>query len=205
MIHFHLLSHPNPSHLQTLVIFFISESPDFFRVLDLISMAGLFFKAYHNICACLDLTSPNSEAFNDLIWFLRLSKVYFSLTINPVVYVEYIRQFWKLAEGAIVDGITTIFALVNNQRGMAGWDDLCLQLAFDVVGIVTDEKFNFLGMIFQGHKYFPKDGKAKKFLAYPRFIQQILHEEIADLPALDGVLELMHLKSRVFIKMKKNN
>ncbi|KAI3784293.1 hypothetical protein L1987_43390 [Smallanthus sonchifolius] len=60
-------------------------------------------------------------------------------------------------------------------------------------------------MIFQGLKYFLEDGKAKKFLAYPRFLLHILNEELPNLPELEDTLDLAHLNPRVFVNMKKNH
>ncbi|KAI3797878.1 hypothetical protein L1987_33142 [Smallanthus sonchifolius] len=56
-----------------------------------------------------------------------------------------------------------------------------------------------------GLKFFLVDGKAKKFLAYPRCLQHIFHEEIPNLPELEETLDLPHLNPRVFINMKKNH
>ncbi|KAI3776345.1 hypothetical protein L1987_46122 [Smallanthus sonchifolius] len=49
------------------------------------------------------------------------------------------------------------------------------------------------------------DGKSKKFLAYLRFLQHILHQQISDLSELDATLDLVHLNPIVFVSMKKNH
>ncbi|KAI3783303.1 hypothetical protein L1987_42381 [Smallanthus sonchifolius] len=60
-------------------------------------------------------------------------------------------------------------------------------------------------MIFQGLKFFLEDGKSKKFLAYPIFLQHPIHQAIPNLPELEDTLDLTHLNPRVFVNMKKNH
>ncbi|KAI3743701.1 hypothetical protein L1987_56765 [Smallanthus sonchifolius] len=60
--------------------------------------------------------APNSGDYQDLIKYLKHSKVYFALTIDPVIYELYIRQFWSSAELTKVDGVSMINTTVNDQE-----------------------------------------------------------------------------------------
>ncbi|KAI3776320.1 hypothetical protein L1987_46096 [Smallanthus sonchifolius] len=79
-------------------------------------MANLVSKSDHNICACLDLLTPNSGDYHDLIKYLKHSRVCFALTIDPMIYEDYIRQFWDTAEVIKVDEVYSIKATVHAQE-----------------------------------------------------------------------------------------
>ncbi|KAI3774050.1 hypothetical protein L1987_48593 [Smallanthus sonchifolius] len=64
----------------------------------------------------LDLLAPNFGDYHDLIKYLKHSKVYFALTINPVIYEAYIRQFWESTALSAVNGVEMIKATVNGQE-----------------------------------------------------------------------------------------
>ncbi|KAI3827618.1 hypothetical protein L1987_01697 [Smallanthus sonchifolius] len=63
-------------------------------------MANLVFKSDHNICACLDVHAPNSGDYHDLIEYLKHSKVYFALSIDPVIYEDSIRTHLHFNDAA---------------------------------------------------------------------------------------------------------
>ncbi|KAI3814045.1 hypothetical protein L1987_18787 [Smallanthus sonchifolius] len=104
-VHFHLLAHKtlhSPSFSSNLV-----AVP---HVLDLIAMVNLVLKSEHNICACLDLHAPKSGDYHDLIKYLKHSKVYFALTIDPVIYEPYICRLWSSTVVSEVDRVEVIKA-----------------------------------------------------------------------------------------------
>ncbi|KAI3814196.1 hypothetical protein L1987_18944 [Smallanthus sonchifolius] len=47
----------------------------------------------------------NAGDYHDRIKYLKHSKVYFALTIDPVIYESYIRRFWSSAVVSEVDGV----------------------------------------------------------------------------------------------------
>nr|GEX46863.1 putative ribonuclease H-like domain-containing protein [Tanacetum cinerariifolium] len=57
---------------------------------------GLAFCDYHNMIAILEKYEDNVN-FHLIVDFVEASHIKYALTINPTVYVSYIRQFWSTA------------------------------------------------------------------------------------------------------------
>ena len=60
-------------------------------------MANLIFKKDHNVCAFLDVQTPLSEGFRDMMTFLSNSRINFALTARPDIFENHIKQFWASA------------------------------------------------------------------------------------------------------------
>ncbi|GJU06433.1 hypothetical protein Tco_1122863 [Tanacetum coccineum] len=61
--------------------------------------------------AFLTKTEGNDD-FADIVDFLNASSIRYSLTINPTVYVSYIKQFWSTAKTKTANNETQIYAKV---------------------------------------------------------------------------------------------
>ncbi|GKC05319.1 hypothetical protein Tco_0996929 [Tanacetum coccineum] len=59
-------------------------------------MANLEFCDKHNKVAYLE-KSEGSEEFHEIIDFLSASHIHYALTVNPTIYVSFIKQFWRTA------------------------------------------------------------------------------------------------------------
>ncbi|GKB47321.1 hypothetical protein Tco_0898074 [Tanacetum coccineum] len=61
--------------------------------------------------AFLTKTEGNDD-FADIVDFLNVSSIRYSLTVNPTVYVSYIKQFWSTAKTKTANNETQIYAKV---------------------------------------------------------------------------------------------
>ncbi|GJW75422.1 hypothetical protein Tco_0134792 [Tanacetum coccineum] len=61
--------------------------------------------------AFLTKTEGNDD-FADIVDFLNASSIRYSLTVNPTVYVSYIKQFWSTAKTKTANNETQIYAKV---------------------------------------------------------------------------------------------
>nr|GEW62434.1 hypothetical protein [Tanacetum cinerariifolium] len=60
--------------------------------------------------------SDASEGFNQIIDFLNESSIKYALTVNPNIYVSYIKQFWTTVAVKKVNDITRLQALVDKKK-----------------------------------------------------------------------------------------
>nr|GEV14365.1 hypothetical protein [Tanacetum cinerariifolium] len=77
-------------------------------------MARLAFCDYHNMIAILEKYEHNTD-FHQIVDFIEASHLRYDLTINPTVYVSYIRQFWSTARIETTDEGTKILATVDGK------------------------------------------------------------------------------------------
>ncbi|GKE22898.1 hypothetical protein Tco_1434410 [Tanacetum coccineum] len=77
-------------------------------------MSPLQFAEAHNMIAFLE-KPMESEGFEKIIDFLNVICIRYALTINPIVYVSSITQFWTTAQVKKVNGIAEIHALVDEK------------------------------------------------------------------------------------------
>ncbi|GJS46521.1 hypothetical protein Tco_0596642, partial [Tanacetum coccineum] len=72
------------------------------RLLTFVFMANLEFCDKHNMVAFLE-KSTGSAGFHQIIDFLNRSHICYALTKKPDVYISFIKQFWRSAEGTLLD------------------------------------------------------------------------------------------------------
>nr|GEZ67640.1 hypothetical protein [Tanacetum cinerariifolium] len=60
--------------------------------------------------------SDANEGFNQIIDFLNGSSIKYALTVNPNIYVSYIKQFWTTIAEKKVNDITRLQALVDKKK-----------------------------------------------------------------------------------------
>nr|GEV23376.1 hypothetical protein [Tanacetum cinerariifolium] len=60
--------------------------------------------------------SDASEGFNQIIDFLNESSLKYALTVNPNIYVSYIKQFWTTVAVKQVNDVTRLQALVDRKK-----------------------------------------------------------------------------------------
>ncbi|KAD7117113.1 hypothetical protein E3N88_04381 [Mikania micrantha] len=226
-------------------------------------MAGYKSVPKHNICAHLDLTTPNAKHYSDIITFLRRSRIFTAISTVHVPYLSHQQDFWSSAdidceaeptvirgkvqghdivvsaehirricgfqdspdqpalldrflvrgcflrckyEGDIGAGILNkafmspqfkylahvLVHCLGSRRG--GFDDMreTIQCAF--AALVLNKPFNFSEMVFIHMKENVGLKGDKKFLMYPRFLQQIIDAQIPDLPKINAdIIRLEHM------------
>nr|GEU59587.1 hypothetical protein [Tanacetum cinerariifolium] len=77
-------------------------------------MARLAFCDYLNMIAILEKYEHNHD-FHQIVDFVEATHIKYALTINPTVYVSYIRQFWSTARIETTNERTKILATVNGK------------------------------------------------------------------------------------------
>ncbi|KAL8224144.1 hypothetical protein R6Q57_019619 [Mikania cordata] len=226
-------------------------------------MAGYKSVIKNNICAHLDLITPNARHFTDIITFLRRSRIFAAISTIHVPYQSHQQDFWTSAdidceveplvirgkvlghdvvvsaehirricgfqdtpdqpilldhylvrgcfmqckyEGDLRDGILNkafmspqfkylarvLIHCLGSRRG--GFDDMreTIQCAF--VALVLNRPFNFSEMIFTHMKENVMLKGYKKFLMYPRFLQQLIDAQLPDLPKINAdIIRLEHM------------
>nr|GEV35466.1 xylulose kinase-1 [Tanacetum cinerariifolium] len=75
----------------------------------------LTFAETHNMVIYLS-KSDASEGFNQIIDFLNRSSIKYALTVNPNIYVSYIKQFWTTVAVKKVNDVIRLQALVDKKK-----------------------------------------------------------------------------------------
>ncbi|GKE42592.1 hypothetical protein Tco_1469876 [Tanacetum coccineum] len=83
----------------------------------------------------------------------------------------------------------------------SSWDQFGTNIASALVGLATNQKFNFSKLIFDGMLRNLKD--SKPFLMYPRFIQLFLNKQLEGITKPQNFLPIVVLLSKVFTFMSK--
>ncbi|GJX28103.1 hypothetical protein Tco_0236182 [Tanacetum coccineum] len=83
----------------------------------------------------------------------------------------------------------------------SSWDQFRTNIASALVGLATNQKFNFSNLIFNGMLRNLKD--SKPFLMYPRFIQLFLNKQLKGITKPQNFLPTVVLPSKVFTFMSK--
>ncbi|GJX67257.1 hypothetical protein Tco_0302984 [Tanacetum coccineum] len=78
-------------------------------------MSTLKFAEAHNMVAFLKKPTE-LKGFEQIIDFLNASCIHYTFTVNPIVYVSCITQFWTTAKVKKVNGVTGIQALVDGKQ-----------------------------------------------------------------------------------------
>nr|GEX43626.1 integrase, catalytic region, zinc finger, CCHC-type, peptidase aspartic, catalytic [Tanacetum cinerariifolium] len=104
----------------------------------------LTFAETHNMVDYLS-KSDTSEGFNQIIDFLNGSSFKYALTVNPNIYVSYIKQFWTTVAVKNVNDVTRLQALVDKKKVVVTEatirDILCLDDAEGVECLPNEEIF----------------------------------------------------------------
>ncbi|KAI3685636.1 hypothetical protein L6452_34889 [Arctium lappa] len=89
-------------------------------------------------------------------------------------------------------------------RKTTGWSEFSSTIAYALVCLATSRKFNFSQMILNDMlSNMDTKTKTKRFYMYPRFIQEVLNNELTDLPSFQEVYVPKPPKGKVFSNMKR--
>nr|GEZ43288.1 hypothetical protein [Tanacetum cinerariifolium] len=77
-------------------------------------LISLAFCDYHNMVTILEKYKHNVD-FHQIVDFVEASHIRYALTINPTVYVSYIRQFWSTARIKTTNEGTNILSPVDGK------------------------------------------------------------------------------------------
>ncbi|KAI3702329.1 hypothetical protein L6452_28064 [Arctium lappa] len=88
-------------------------------------------------------------------------------------------------------------------RKTTGWSEFSSTIAYALVCLSTSKKFNFSQMILNDLlSNLDTKTKTKRFYMYPRFVQEVLNQELTDLPSFEEVYVPKPPKGKVFSNMK---
>ncbi|GJT25604.1 hypothetical protein Tco_0895541 [Tanacetum coccineum] len=179
-------------------------------------MAALKFAETHNLVAFLE-KSADSEDFDQIIDFLNASSIRYALTVNPIIFVSHIDQFWSTGVVKKNNGQAEIHALIDERKIVVTkatirdvlytktttWNEFSSTVASAIICLATNQKFNFSKFIMEGMLR-NLETKAAKFLMYPRYVQLLVNQ-------LEG-LSTHHRKyvvpchtKKIFANMKRAN
>ncbi|KAI3678839.1 hypothetical protein L6452_38143 [Arctium lappa] len=145
------------------------------------------------ICLCLDdaagITSiPNEELFSTLtrmgyggpLGVFKFSKAKFS-------------PQWRFF-------VHTLMHCISKKT--TGWSEFSSTIAYALVCLATARKYNFSQMLF--NDLVSNLGSKKSFYMYPRFVQEVITNELTDIPHFDGVYVPKPPKGKVFSNMRRS-
>jgi hypothetical protein len=84
----------------------------------------------HNNVALLDETMV-PEGFTDMVKFLNSTSLRYALTVNPTIYISYIKQFWLTTKVKTRNGEKHIKAMVDGQQVLVTESSISELLLFD--------------------------------------------------------------------------
>ncbi|KAJ9542986.1 hypothetical protein OSB04_029492 [Centaurea solstitialis] len=162
------------------------------RSLLLLSKDDLRFHEEHNKVGFLT-KGKKSEGFNDIVDFLRSSTLAHAILLDPKIYIDHQRDFWRNAHVEMENSMKTIHTTIQNRplsvtestirRKTSGWSEFGSIIASALVSLATSKRFNFSNMIFENlvSNLDPKS-TSTAFYMYPRFIQEVINMELTDVP-----------------------
>ncbi|GJY97223.1 hypothetical protein Tco_0514133 [Tanacetum coccineum] len=185
----------------------------------------------HNMIACVEKTERNTD-FHDVIDFLTGCSVNYALLVSPDVIQQwfhildsakvvmiYGRVFWDTLRIFVLRNLSlfsfskplfspqwkylvhTLLHCLSSKS--SSWDQFGTNIASALVGLATNQKFNFSKLIFDGMLRNLKD--SKPFLMYPRFIQLFLNKQLAGITKPQHFLPTVTLPPKVFTFMSKSS
>ncbi|GKB54204.1 hypothetical protein Tco_0904957 [Tanacetum coccineum] len=124
------------------------------------------FAEAHNMVAFLE-KPMESEGFEQIVDFLNASCIHYALTVNPIVYVSSVTQFWMTAQ------VNSMMKYLSAKT--TAWNEFSSIVALAIICLSTNQQFNFSKFILDG-MIRNLDTKAVKFLMYPRFVQLFVNQ-----------------------------
>ncbi|GKB01767.1 hypothetical protein Tco_0829811 [Tanacetum coccineum] len=170
---------------------------------------------------CVEKTECNAE-FHHILEFIAGCFVTYALLVDPDVIRPWIQQFWRTTKQQMVNDVSHIQAKVAGRNVLISEATIREDLQFNdedgtecfgsqfgtnvasaLVGLATNQQFNFSRMIFEGMLRHIREGKP--FLMYLRFIQLFLNKQLEDIDKPLNFLPSVILPHKVFTFMSKNS
>nr|GEW76339.1 hypothetical protein [Tanacetum cinerariifolium] len=177
-------------------------------------MSTLKFAEVHNMVAFIS-NPTESEGFKQIIDFLNAHSVKYALMINPTIYTSCIEQFWATAKmkninreaqlHAKLDGKKVVISEASIRRDLyaktTAWNEFSSTMAFVVICLATNQKFNFSKYIFDSIK--KNLDSRNKFLLYPRFVQVFLKNQLEEMENHTRIYVTPSHTKKIFSNMRK--
>ncbi|GJU40737.1 hypothetical protein Tco_1193694 [Tanacetum coccineum] len=126
-----------------------------------------------------------NDDFADIVDFLNASSIRYSLTVNPTVYVSYIKQFWSTAKTKTANNETQIYAKVEGNSVVVIESSVMRDLYFNdedgATCLTTVEIFKNLALI--GYEGDSDKLSFEKALFSPQTSAVICLAKLSDIPS----------------------
>ncbi|GKE51941.1 hypothetical protein Tco_1487097, partial [Tanacetum coccineum] len=135
-------------------------------------MTTLKFVDTHKLVASLEKPTE-SAGFEEIVNFLNVHSIKYSLTVNPTIYTSCIEQFWSTIKAKTVNGEVRLQSLVDGKKIISisffssewkflihtilqclsakttAWNEFSGTMASAIICLATNQKFNFSKYIFK--------------------------------------------------------
>ncbi|GJW83252.1 hypothetical protein Tco_0156397 [Tanacetum coccineum] len=158
-------------------------------------MAALKFASSHNMVAFLD-KPIESDGFEQIMDFLNARPIKYALTIQALVDKKKV----IITETSVRSDLQLEDAECGTHETTA-WNKFSSTMAFVVICLATNQKFNFSKYIFD-NMVKNLDGGVK-FLMYPRFVQVFLDRQVEGMSKHKKIYVTPSHTKKVFANMKR--
>ncbi|GJT15616.1 retrotransposon protein, putative, ty1-copia subclass [Tanacetum coccineum] len=191
-------------------------------------MTTLKFPATYNMVAFLEKPTE-CAGFEEILDFLNANPIKYALTVNPTIYVSYAEGVDCLPNATIFEQLTLMGYEKLSQKltfyksffspqwkfmvhtitqclsaKTTAWNKFSSIMAFVIICLATNQKFNFSKYIFDG-MVGNVDNLAGKFLLYLRFVQVFVNQQLKYMPAHEEVYVAPFHTKKVFANMRRDN
>ncbi|GKB92416.1 hypothetical protein Tco_0964688 [Tanacetum coccineum] len=131
-------------------------------------MANLKFVDTHNMVVFLS-KPKESDGFEQIVDFLNAHPIKYALTVNPIIYISCIEQFWSTVKAKIINGEVQLHAIIDGKKIIitestvrrdlqlkdcrrvidSAWNEFSSTMASAIICLTTNKKFNFSKYIFE--------------------------------------------------------
>ncbi|GJW99980.1 hypothetical protein Tco_0183894 [Tanacetum coccineum] len=159
----------------------------------------------HNMIACVEKTAQNAD-FYQIIDYLTGCSINYSLLVDPDLIRTMASTFWLPASLRIAF-LSKLFGtcseILATRSKSTAWRQFGTNIASALVGLATNQKFNFSLMIMNGMLGHISNGTP--FLMYPRFIQLFLNKQLEGVARPQDFIPSVTLPSKIFTFMRKHS
>nr|GEW91437.1 hypothetical protein [Tanacetum cinerariifolium] len=165
--------------------------------------------------------------FEQIIDFLKSKSIHYALTVNHIIYVSFVKQFWAMMKVKKVNNQEQIQALVDKKNVIITEDsirsDLCFEdakgtayllneaifeglarmgtMASAIICLANNQKFNFLKYIFD-NMVKCLEGRVKFYL-FLRFLQVFLEKQVEGMARHKDMYILSSHTKKIFTNMRR--
>nr|GEV56814.1 hypothetical protein [Tanacetum cinerariifolium] len=163
---------------------------------------ALTFANTHNMIAYLT-KSYASEGFEQILDFLNASVIQYALTVNPIIYVSCIKQFWSSVSIKKTNDVVRLQALIDRKKVLITEDTVCQALHLDdaksIECLPNEEIFAELARMGLVRNV----DSSSKFYMYPRFLHLMISTQISNLSSQTTKYTSSALTQKVFANMRR--
>nr|GEU94243.1 hypothetical protein [Tanacetum cinerariifolium] len=142
--------------------------------------------------------SDASEGFHQILDFLNGSSIKYALTVNPNIYLSYIKQFWTTVVVKQVNDVTRLQALIDKKNVVVTESTIRGALRLD-----DEEGVDYLSNEEIFADLVRNVDSPTKFYMYPCFLQLMIRKQVGDLSTYTTKYTSLALTQKVFTNMRR--